>query len=207
MLINIIIPTIKRREDIYQQCSEIFKTVKHEAEIVPICSNKSAAINRNMGLRFSKHEIIIMLDDDITGFYQGWDYDLINPLLNDINISIVSARLLNKNKQIGSMLGDNNNKVTGDYQIALHTDQTGLNIVCSACIAFKKDTIYFDENYQGAVYEDTDFCMQYKQKYPDKQIVINNKCQLIHLNEMKGRTYQDIKSNKEYFSKKWNIVI
>lgn len=205
-MITVAIPTLLTKEQIQPRIEEIRKTFS--GEIITSCIKQSASKNRNWCLDNATGGIIIMIDDDITGFYPDWTSDLISPLFKYPNLySMVSIRCLNKEKNLGAMLGDPNTTIVGDYQKALHTERTGLSIVCSAGIAFIKDDIRFDEGYKAANYEDSDFCMQFNQKYPNKSIIINNTCKLIHLNEQKKIENNCNQYNKDYFNKKWNTNI
>jgi hypothetical protein len=134
-----------------------------------------------------------MLDDDILGFYDGWVDDLVAPLYTG-KASIVSARLVTRDGRVAPCQGD-----TGDYTSSFFTamDQR----VPSAAIAFFNDGTIFDENYKGAGYEDTAYCRTMQQRYPHKNIVINNKCRLIHLNESKHNGANE--KNKGYFLERW----
>jgi hypothetical protein len=127
------------------------------------------------------------MDDDITGFYEGWEQDLIKPL-EDNSISIVSARLVNEQ-------GKN---------IPMMFDGTKYNVVPTGCIAFRKTGIRFDENYKGYGYEDTDFCLQMQTVYPNKKVLINDNCKLIHPTQDKG--FRSREENRKYFNNKWGWV-
>jgi hypothetical protein len=212
--IDIIIPSCKTKDECINQINDINRTRKTQGDIIFTGLDKSAAINRNYGLKQANTSVVIMLDDDVTNFYQDWDWILIKPLLDFPDLySLVTPRFVDEHGNTIGQLGDCSQKdIPPEYiTIAKHTRETNLNIIGSTCIAFDKSTnILFDENYLGATYEDADFCMQFKQKYPQKKIIINNKCKLMHLMEAKGRVINGINisnKNKLYFRKKWNILI
>lgn len=154
-----------------------------------------------------------MIDDDVTGFYPGCFDVLIQPLIDfPEKYSIVAARYLRANGTVGPQLGNaGKNETNGEpIQKAIHSPETGLNLVGSACIAFYRDYTRFDIAYHaGGAYEDTDFCMQMKKKYPEKDIIINNKCRLIHNCEGKGRgvQHEHWHYNRTYFNDKWSLNI
>jgi hypothetical protein len=156
----------------------------------------SAARNRNIALKKAKSEIVIMLDDDITGFFPGWDLCLISPFLVVNNINIISARLMNQDGTLGNMTGNSEDSTSFIAEV---------NRVPSACIALKKDDIYFDEKYIGSGFEDTDFCMARKNKYSDSIFAINNYCRLIHLNAMQNQVI-NFRTNREYYEGKWGAL-
>jgi glycosyltransferase involved in cell wall biosynthesis len=147
----------------------------------------SRSYNRNYYLDRADGDIIILMDDDITGFYDGWEQDLIKPL-EDNSISIVSARLVDEQ-------GKN---------IPMMFDGTKYNIVPTGCIAFRKTGVRFDENYTEYGYEDTDFCRQMELIYPNKKTLINNNCKLVHLTIDKGIRSKD--KSRRYFLNKWGWV-
>lgn len=195
MLISIIIPTCKDYKDVERQIFEITRTWDWEQpyELIPTCEKVSAAINRNIGLNLSKGEICIQIDDDITGFYPGWGKDLIAPLLVDESIFIVSARLMDKNGSFAFMMGDSKDYIK-DYVICQK--------VPTACIAHRKMSIRYDENFIGSGFEDDDMLLAFKCSYPDKKIAINNKCRLVHNNEQKNQGGKNWVHNKSYFLSK-----
>lgn len=213
IFISITIPTIKL--DITNQIDLLKQNISSNInyEIIIVNQQKSAAINRNACIEKAQGSLIIMIDDDIWGFYDNWIYDLIKPLLeNPEEYSIITPRLVDPNYKYVGQLGDcsNPNIPNEEITIAKHTEKTGLNIIGSSCIAFFKNDIRFDEKYIGATYEDADFCMMMNQQYPDKKNIINNKCKLIHMGEAKGRIINGdsvSQPNKEYFKNKWGVEI
>lgn len=207
--INICIPSCKGVYELKDMVTDIEKA--GSKNIVIHCEKESAAYNRNRVYEECKKEYIVMIDDDISGFYPGWEYDLIKPLERE-DIGIVSARLITKTGENAPQLGVIKRNTYTDIEFAVwRTGFNEINAVCSAAIAFRKKDVDgiinrlnkpFDEMYTGSGYEDVDFCMLFKEVHPGKHIVINNKCLLIHGNEMKN---QGNPKNKEYFEKKWQM--
>lgn len=192
-MISILIPTCKTENEINQQIQDIEATTISKYEIIYSCTKNSASVNRNICLNKASYDIIIMMDDDISGFFHGWDMELIKAL-DSPDVILASARLLNSSKDIGFMMGD-----TGDTTSALVTAIK----VPTACVTFKKNILRFDENFIGSGFEDDDFLKQMNQLFPDKRIVINNDCKLIHLNEMKNQQGSFWEHNKNYFYSKY----
>lgn len=216
-MIDIIIPTNKSIDQVQKQINEIKKfTFIDEIEkynfedyrIIPTCQEGSAAYNRNYGLKASKNEIVIQMDDDIFGFYNGWLSDLIHPLL-EVKNCIVSARFLKENCELQIMMS---------WGRSLHT--RGLieppTELPSSCIAFRRELANkiiicdelpynnpFDENYLKAEFDDTDFMMAAKYVDPSLKFYVNNDCKLIHLNAESWRDESIRGVNKSYFNKKW----
>jgi len=192
-MIKISIPTIKTFDQVKQQIEDIRRSVPADVEVFATCQNVSASQNRNIAINRCKDgDILVMVDDDITGYHDGWLDAIIEPIVAGASIS--SARLLTLTGEPGPQIGVE--------------DRNGLEVyeahggaVPSAAIAFVVDDLIFDENYAGAGWEDTDFCRQKKLKYPDKQIVITNKCRLIHRLEFKH--YGADTPNCAYYNNKW----
>jgi len=192
-MISILIPTCKQESEIQNQITDIKNTISLNSEIIYSCTKNSASINRNICLNKALGDTIIMLDDDITGFFQGWDNKLIE-LLNKDDIMLVSARLLKTTGENGFMMGD-----TGNH----HKDYIVVEKVPTACVAFRKNNIRFDENFIGSGFEDDDFIKQMKIVFPNKNVIINNNCRLIHINEMKNQHNEFWTHNQKYYYKKY----
>jgi len=212
--VSIVIPSIK--PDCKEQIKEILGCKYGiPVEVFSVNKQQSAATNRNACIDKAKHDKIIMCDDDITGYFDLWaDYMQAHFYIADY--SILSVRPIRADGSLCPHLGDNNGQLDDKEPIvrALHTDRTGLNLCGSATIMFnRKDGIRFDEGYKGGgCYEDTDFCMQYKKKWPDRDIMICNDVKLIHNMERKGRetmpgTYDNHNHNRGYFAEKWGIEL
>lgn len=185
MKISICIPTIKK--EINKQLEDIKKYISSDAEIFASSQDVPVAVNRNYCLDKAKGDIIIMVDDDITGFFPNWDKILIKPL-EDNSVSIVSARLINSDGTPAPMMYDG---------------QPQYKIVPTACIAFRKTEMRFDERFIRN-FEDVDFCKQMAIAYPQKRIFVNEDCKLIHLNEKKRQNEPN--NDRKHFVSKWGWV-
>lgn len=211
--VSVCIPTLKPIKEIQKQIDDI-KVNTDCLEVIASCIKQSAAKNRNWCIDNAKGDIIIMCDDDISHYFVGWADILVDALFLNSNYSIVSARPIHADGGYCPILGDSGDSTrTEEMQRCIHTPETMLNICGSATIAFWRNCgVRFDEEYQGATYEDSDFCMQMKQKYPDKDIVFANKCAIVHNEERKGRSSSAGKRdywlhNHNYFAEKWGIRI
>ncbi len=209
-MLNLCVPTII---DNSKQIEELKKYSWNIIDLVVSNDKVSAAINRNRCIAKCKHEIIIMLDHDIKGFYQGWEKDLIDPLLSDNTIQLVSARLIDEKGKPQTMMG------WGDSIQDIGWVEIDEKKLPSSCIAFRKslcDEIIesellpvnnpFDENYLKAEFEDTDFCYAISKIKSDAIFIVNNNCKLIHLNHETWRDESIRNVNRHYFEKKWNIT-
>lgn len=199
----ILIPSCKSEEDLNQQTGDILSTDRGLNVIYSYGNEVSAAINRNVCLEIATKEYnptyIVMIDDDITGFFSGWSELLIKPL-DDPDVLYVSARLMNECGKPQMVMGFNKN---------LNNALVPVNIAPSAAIAFRNDGVRFCEEYKGSGWEDTDFHFQLKEKYGyDKKVLINNRVKLTHFHEMKnqngvGPGINPFEENKKIFDQRW----
>ncbi len=207
--IDILIPTIKSWLVMRPLADEIERYTMTPHQLVVTCQDGySAAQNRNLALKVARCPIRIMLDDDICGFFAGWETALVRPLLDDPSIGVVSARLLRPDGsgRAGPNCADNYDLDTPLIWVNQRND--GYIGIPSACIAFRDNGILFDEEYVGSGWEDADFCCQVKVKYPDAKFVINNAVKLVHINEMKNQFGEingrpRFERNASHFWKKW----
>lgn len=195
---SIIIPTYKNKEDVSELVKEVQMKSTGDFELITTCEKVSAAKNRNIGLNKASKDSthIIMIDDDINSLPYGWNEEMIRPMEEDKNIVTVSGRLLNVDGSVGMTMSGNYN--TKDPIIFLDH-----GIAPTACIAFVKSNLRFDEAYVGSGFEDTDFCFQMCQEFPDGKTVINNQVKVVHINEMKEQRGENWEKNKAYFENKW----
>ena len=219
MKISVTIPTLKNQIEVKEQLTQIVNTTMGlDIEIYASCKKQYAAHNRNDCINNTTGEIVVMADDDILFGRSGWCQKLIKPLLDSPDkYSIVSARCLEPNGKIGGLLGDaGDHTIHGDYQVAQHVKGSTLQLVASACIAFyRKDAMAikndvnlpFDEKYVQACWEDADYAMRMREVFPNRDIILNNTCQLVHLNRMAGRDSEGVRKNNRYFNSKWKVNI
>lgn len=194
MRVVVTIPTMKTYAEVAPMIKKIKMTTSVACDVIATCKRASASVNRNLALSGAEYgDIVIMVDDDIDGFFPGWDAQIIEPVLN--GASMAAARLLTPDGKPGPQNG------ATDEMNDVFVYPAHLQIVPTAAVAFVKDELIFDENYLGAGWEDTDFCNQIRMKYPLQYIMVNNKCKLIHRYE--GKHAGMDKVNAEYFSKKW----
>lgn len=93
----------------------------------------------------------------------------------------------------------------------LNTDLEEVPKCPTSCFAYRKEdfdalikfhnekSLPFDEIFEGSGWEDTALCYDLKARFPGTQIVINNKCKLIHRNEMKNQLGDIFQRNKKRF--------
>jgi predicted O-methyltransferase YrrM len=191
---DIIIPTLKDPHEVAPMMCAI-QGFSQGCKVIPTCTKTSAAKNRNIGLDRSKADIVIMLDDDVSGFYDGWYMELIEPLLKDPDIVYVTANLVQPNGDLSYMM--------------FRPEGTGVHDIPrapTAAVAFRNNGLRFDEKYVGSGFEDDDFCAQLSEKYPKGRFVINKDVKLVHANEEKGRRGTNFSINEKYFNSKWETI-
>ena len=193
-MIEILIPTCK--PDVTELEAAIRK-YSPGAAIIASCRSGSAAYNRNWCLGHAVDELAIMIDDDISGFYPGWHWDLFAPLV-DPQVAIVTARLMRPDGRVGPTC-------SRCYDLSPETIDIEPDEHCvlpTAAIAFRNIGIRFDENFRGSGFEDGDWCFEYRKRWPTCRFVQSNKCRLVHRNEMKAQR-ENWNHNKAYFESKW----
>jgi len=196
MNVDILIPTCK--QEVNSLIKELLIT-NGNYRIISTCLMISAAQNRNAALSSAKSDIVIMMDDDMTGFYPEWLNEMIEVITGNQDIILLSARLLHP-KGFGHM-GIKKQKQGRPY-VAQN------NRVSTACFALRRDIIMknnikFDENFVGSGYEDTDFMMQISQKLGKERVWINDNVELMHNNEMKNQGGPLWEKNHKYYRSKW----
>lgn len=159
----------------------------------------SAAQNRNACLDMMRGDVAIMIDDDVSGFYPGWDFDLMKPFA-DQRVCMVSARLLTPEGTLAFTCADSYELEPPTVDVEITTSRA----LPTAAIAFRKvPGIRFDEAYVGSGFEDNDFCLQYQAHDPNFRFLQSNECRLIHANEQKNQGGAAWKQNQAYFAFKW----
>ena len=135
-----------------------------------------------------------MIDDDIGGFYGGWQNDIVKPLIDFSSVRISSARLLTPDGDIGPMMGIDNDlgKEICEVPKMFNINGYKFGAIISAAIAFRKKDIVdsginFDSRFIGSGFEDTLFCYYMSRYFEQCRFVCYNKCKLIHYHEMKSQ--------------------
>lgn len=201
--IDITIPTMKELPELRGMISDIEENSYLPHRIIASCQRVSAAKNRNLCLDLAKTDILIMIDDDVQGFFPGWDVELIKPLLIDSKVYATTARILNPDMTYGPMCGvdiDLDSR-KGDYTIVPKRIDV---VMPSMAMAMRKTDLRYDEYYKGSGFEDNDFLFQCFFKDKSIKFVVVNRCKLIHIREMKNQAVNFI-FNRDYFYKKWGM--
>ena len=191
MIQDIIIPTCKTEMELAPFMADI-GGFSLGTNIITTCKKASASVNRNAGMELSESPITIMVDDDVTGFWEGWWQSLVLPLATDPEVIMVSARLISADGSIGAMMYGSGN---------MEYSREEVKLVPTAVCAFRKTDLRFDENMIKAGWEDTLFGQELKLRHPKGKIIINNRCKMVHKNEQKfqGEAFEH---NKKHYHKR-----
>lgn len=196
-MIDVMIPTMRPLETLAGMVRAIAETSQLGVRIIHSGRDGSASYNRNVCLAESLTPLAIMLDDDVSGFYPGWDVDLVEPLAVE-SVMVVTARLLRPD-------GKPAQTCSRVYELTPELiDITPARecVLPTAAIAFRNVGILFDEHYRGSGFEDGDWCFEYLRQFPGCRFVQSNKCRLIHANEMKNQR-EHWRHNKAHLESKW----
>lgn len=194
---SIIIPTCKTEKEIQGLLDELYARSTGPRQILPICSTGSAAVNRNAGLNAVNYEVVIMVDDDIRDLPYGWNQMLADTLFK-YRGAMVSARLMQPNGRVGHLMGGAP-PILGQRTVAVEGK------LATACVAFRRSELRFDEAFVGSGFEDDDFCFQIRRKDPEAVFLVDNRVMVTHVNEMKNQTGDNFDLNKAYLKKKWRL--
>jgi len=213
--ISIIIPTINRYEDLKNTVADLFNQSHLDFEIIIIdqtddinkiiidelksklninyilSNNKSASAARNIGLKNSKNEIILFLDDDVIienkGFLKSYVTYFNDPKINGVIGPIVdidnqtttpNRHKWSYNKDWGWLFFPR----TYDKKCEMNVGGSG-NLCVRKSLALSIGGM--DENFiKGAHREEGDFCYRYTQKFG--WFIYEPKCALIHIGRQTG---------------------
>ena len=195
--IDIIIPSLRTHDELRPMMAEIDRTASLPHRVIATGIKASASVNRNFGLKCASSKILIMLDDDVSGFYPGWDRDLVRPMLHDPSLAISSARLMTLDGKAGANCAENFDLET-EY---IYVEPTDWAVIPSAAIAFRNQGIHFDDGMRGSGWEDTRFCWEYIFMNFQSRFIINNRCKLIHANEAKNQGGDNWEFNRRRYQK------
>jgi hypothetical protein len=197
LTVEILVPTIKSAEDVSPVICDLEGFCWPDRVIVH-SSKGSAAHNRNCCLNRSAADIVVMCDDDLCGFYPKWHNALVDALLADDTLLMVSARLIKTDWSPALMMG-------ADQGVPGTTGITIVPKLPTACVAFRNEDLRFDEAFVGSGFEDDDFLMQLRRRHPGGRFAIVEGCRVVHINEMKNQTGEFWDKNKATFEQKWGI--
>jgi hypothetical protein len=129
-------------------------------------------------------------------FPAGWAKRLVEVIASRPNAVMVSPQLKSPNGGPGPMMGDcqvRKEGITAARQKKLPT----------ACVVIRKNELRFDVNFLGSGWEDDDYCLQLRQKYPQAEFLVCHDVWIVHRNEMKNQGGENWKKNKAFLEMKW----
>lgn len=198
---KILIPTMLTRDQVNPQIAAI-RAVTHHSEIFASCLNASASVNRNVCLdQIRVGDVAVMIDDDIEGFYPGWETYLAQGLRLP-GAAVVSARLLNPDGSFGPTCSGNYDPSPMEIPLPPRPGHPHC-IMPTAAIAFVHRGHRFNENMVGSGWEDNDWCAQYVAADTGAVFVQSNRCRLIHRNEAKMQRGARWDHNRAEFFRRW----
>jgi len=196
--IDIVIPTIRSPEEIAPLAEELASTAGVPVCIHATCMNVCAARNRNIGLDQCQSDIVIMVDDDMEGFPQGWAISLVEVLTSHPKCVMVSPQLAKKDGSPGCMMGGCSIAKSGVTKASERKLPT-------ACVAVRNNAIRFDESYVGSGWEDDDYAAQLRTAFPDCEFLVCHDVWIVHRNEAKNQRGPHWERNKSLFESKWKV--
>lgn len=208
MNVDILIPTLSSLADLSAQIESIQRTRATTGAVIASCRPGSASENRNRCLAEATSEIVIMLDDDIEGFFPRWDVALIAPLLLREDVAMVAARLMSpKDPSQPAFMCTGEHGHGYDLTASTVGIPIGLRTALpTACVAFRRAGATFDEGFIGSGFEDNDFCLALQRRMPGGVFLVNNECRLIHRNEAKNQRGAFWAHNQAHYERKWGLA-
>lgn len=197
MRVDVIIPTLKQPHEVVDLVEDIEQTAGMPVRVYATCQQASASVNRNAGLSWSESDPLIMCDDDITGFPDGWAKTLSEAILARPDCMMMAARLMRPDGTFGFMMGwDGRGERDGIFA-------TSDKKLCTACIVMRRTDLRFEEGLIGSGYEDNDICYQIQAAYPNAEFCVHCGVQVVHKNEMKNQRGHNWTHNQAFMQKKW----
>jgi len=196
---DIIIPTYLAADAVESLVAEIKRTAGCPVNVIATCQKASASVNRNYGLEHSTSDPLLMVDDDVYGFSQGWAAHMIRVMEEYPDCVMLTAELMRPDGKPGFCMGD---PIRGG---------TGVSVVPARklptpCVAVRKDELRYDEHLLGSGFDDNDICEQLRRKYPNGIWLICHDVRVIHKNEMKNQRGPYWDRNRAYMILKYGTV-
>ena len=194
---DIVIPSCKPREALAELIAEIEASTAGGPKVLATCRDACAAANRNAGLGLVETPNVIMVDDDVTGFPEGWNITLEAALDENPNALMVGANLVNADGSLAPMLGWPSGR-EGDGLLEVKNRE-----LCTACVCLRETGLRFDEAYEGSGWEDTDFAAQLRAAFPDGVWLCHAGLRVVHKNEKKNQGGETFNRNRARYRAKW----
>jgi MoaA/NifB/PqqE/SkfB family radical SAM enzyme len=190
---DIVVPAYALSEALGRLLAEIPRVTAPPYNLVVVGKHQSAARNRNAGLARAKSPYVIMCDDDIAGLPYGWNRQLIYTLKENRELAAVSARLMRPDGSPGANTANDT---------CLERPLVSVAHIPTACCIFRRTEVRFDERFERAGWEDTDYFMQLRKEHGGT-VAISNLVKVVHLNEEKNGGGAGNERNRALFRAKW----
>lgn len=194
--VSVIVPTCRPEAAVADLVAEIRRRSTGEFEVIATCRPVSAAANRNAGLDAARYDRVVMVDDDVTDLPAGWN-QLLARHLDEPDVVMASARLFKPDGSPGHLMGG------AKFRPGQVTEAAERKLA-TACVAFRKTGLRFDENFEGSGFEDDDYAAMLVRENPAARFVVDNGVAVTHLNERKNQTGETWAKNQAYFQRKWS---
>ena len=196
MQADIVVPAYAPSETLSRLLLDIPRVTAPPYRLVVVGKHQSASLNRNDGLGKSGSRYVIMCDDDIADLPFGWNRRLVQILRENRDLAAVSARLLRADGRPGGNVA---------HDETLVPDLVRVDHIPTACCAFRRTEVRFDEGYVRAGWEDTDYFMQLRSAHGG-DVAIANDVRVLHLNEEKNGGGAGNRENALRFLHKWGAA-
>lgn len=173
---------------------EIVTTQFPKVRLITLPRNMGFAGGNNVGMRESKGDIVILLNDDTT-VVSNWVTEIVKVMLNDSRVGIAGCKIYYPDGKTLQHAGGfiNNHGLSNHYgKGELDRDQfdtlKDVEYVTGAAIAIKKELIeklgYLNENYRPIYFEETEYCFRarrigYRVVYVPSSVVYHFESQLM----------------------------
>jgi len=196
--LDIVIPTLRTRAEISPMIEEIERTAGCPVRVIATCQQVCAAKNRNIGLNQCTSECVVMVDDDMERFPDGWAVKIVEVLQKHPECVMVSPQLAKPDGSPGCMMG------------GCHVQREGITAakerkLPTACVAIRNNSLRFDEGFVGSGWEDDDYAAQLRAAFPNARFLVRHDVWIVHRNEAKNQNGPHWERNKARFESKWNI--
>lgn len=204
--IDVIVPTMCCPPSLAHLVWQIERTAGHPCRVLVTGADASAAANRNLGLDMAAagdSDIVAMVDDDVEFGREsaGWLRVMAEALARP-EVVMVSAQLLTPSGAFAYMTGldDCGGTPRRHGETVVPTRR-----LLTACCAFRRCGLRFDEGYVGSGFEDVDFCNQLAAARPDGVFLVCHEALAIHRNEAKNQRGENWSRNEAYYKHKWGL--
>lgn len=172
------------------QCiNSILDTAVQPFSLTVISTKGSAAQNKNLAIRMTKSDKLILLDDDLSFQTKGWNKLFIDDLNSFPWCSVVGGKVIEKNGY-----------KTMSYQA--HQNAIVDNVRVTGCaLAIRKAGIIYDERYMRSQCDDIDFLLENMKQ--GHKVLCDTRILITHLNPQPPKKDEVVQANINLAFTKW----